>query len=136
MTTLALVAPVACVLFSVGCLLLGNRYPFSKFELYADAGHRSAGAVPLFLADGQEANISDYTAFSGLVTEEFLPSNIPTSVTWMVEEARRWVDDHPATDGEGPTKVAFGFRILRIGDDGTIVEEQRLLQKGTAWKRV
>ena len=135
MTTMALIGPVICFVYTLGCLLFGNRFPFSKFELYSDSAHRRQGAVPLFLADGNEAKIWEYTAFSGLVPSEFLPSDISTSVTWMVEEARRWVTERPSTAGEGPIEVAFGYRIVRIGEDGTVIEERRILQDGTAWKR-
>ena len=128
-------APASFLVYLLGCLLFGSRYPFSKFELYSDVGHRDEGAVLLFLADGQEAELHRYTGFDGLEPEHFLPSHIPTSLTWMVEEARRWVSEHPSHEGPGPVAVAVGFRMLRIGEDGTIIEEQLILQEGTAWKR-
>ena len=40
-------------------------------ELYAAAGGRKEGAVPVFFADGQECDISQYDGFSALKLEAF-----------------------------------------------------------------
>ena len=130
---ISVIAPAVFCLYLAGCFLFGNRFPFSKFELYAEAANRDAGAVPVFFADGHEAKIWEYTGFQGLDPSGFLPADIPTSLTWMVEEAQRWVQEHASAEEAGPVKVAFGFRVLRIGADNLIEEEVRILQEGSAW---
>ena len=128
------IAISAGLIYTLGCWLWGGRFPFYKFELYAAAGGRTEGAVPIFLADDKECPIWKYTGFSGFDDRTFDYSGVPTSVQWMVEEAARWVKEHPLADREeGPVHVAFGFRYLKVGEDGRI--EQRILiqGRGRAW---
>lgn len=125
-----------CV-YLVGCYVVGYRFPFDKFELYAGIGNRDHAAVPLFLVEDQEANIWDYHQFTALDSDAFLNDTIPTSVTWMAEEAARWVRNHPKPEGvaEGPHRVQWGYRLLRIDSQGEIIEERLVLTEGHAWKR-
>jgi len=130
------IALLAFLLYTIGCYLWGGRFPFYKFELYADAGNRDKAAVPIFLCDGTEAQIWEYERFKGIDPEQFLAHRMPTSVTWMVEEAAQWVRDHQeSTAVNGPHEVSFGFRLLSIMEDGTIAEEIKILERGWAWKQ-
>ena len=52
--------------------MVGYRFPFDKFELYAGIGNRDHAAVPLFLVEDQEANIWDYHQFTALDSDAFL----------------------------------------------------------------
>ena len=129
----------ALIMFGVyilGCYVIGYRFPFDKFELYAGIANRDHAAVPIFFADDEEANIWDYHQFSSIDPDAFLNDTIPTSVTWMVEEAAQWVRNHIESDNvdQGPHRVKWGFRMLRIDDKGEIIEEQLILSEGYAWK--
>ena len=44
-----------CV-YILGCYVIGYRFPFDKFELYAGIANRDQAAVPLFLVDDQEGS--------------------------------------------------------------------------------
>ena len=128
------IATSACLLYILGCWLWGGRFPFYKFELYAAAAGRKEGAVPIFLADGEESDVWKYTEFSGLNAKAFDYKGVPTSVQWMVEEAARWVKDHPLTDRSvGPIRVEFGFRYLKVGEGGRIEERIKIQGQGRAW---
>ena len=133
---LSIAAWVGFFAYVLGCYCFGSRFPFYKFELYAGIANRSQAAVPLFLVDGEETEIWKYTRFSKIEPDAFLNDTIPTSVTWMVEEAAQWVRNHPAEqDGaRGPHRVEFGFRWLSVDARGEIVEEHKMLTEGFAWK--
>ena len=70
----------------------------------------------------------------GLDTQEMYPKGYPCSLEWMVREAQAWVSDHPG-DGPGPVAVAWGFRVLRVGEDGAVSERLDILCRGTARPR-
>ena len=130
------IATLSCLLYILGCWLLGGRYPFYKFELYAAAGGRKEGALPVFFADRQECDIGQYDGFSALKLEAFDFTGVPTSVQWMVEEAARWVAENPANSrGQGPVEIAFGFRYMSVGDKGRIQERIEWRTRGYAWTR-
>lgn len=133
---LSIAAWIGFIGYVVGCYCFGSRFPFYKLELYAGIANRRQSAVPLFLVDGEESDIWEYTRFSGIEPDAFLNDSIPTSVTWMVEEAARWVRSHWSEPGEapGPHRVAFGFRLLSVDEHGEIVEEHKMLTEGFAWK--
>ena len=131
-----IIALISAVLYTIGCYVWGGHFPFYKFELYAGAGLRDKAAVPIFFADGKESNIWEYQDFHGIDPEQFLAHGMPTSITWMVEEAAQWVRSHPLTDRpQGPHNVAFGFRVLQLQESGNILEEIVILERGSAWKR-
>ena len=131
------IATLSCLLYILGCWLLGGRFPFYKFELYAADSWWSQGRRgSCFFADGQECDISQYDGFSALKLEAFDFTGVPTSVQWMVEEAARWVAENPAKSrGQGPVEIAFGFRYMSVGDKGRIQERIEWRTRGYAWTR-
>jgi hypothetical protein len=130
------IALTGLILYTIGCYIWGGKFPFYNFKLYAEAGNRDKAAVPVFFCEEKEANIWDYEHFLGIDPEQFLAHHMPTSVTWMVEEAAQWVRDHQLKDQEqGSFAVSFGFRVLSINDDGSINETIKILERGWAWKR-
>lgn len=128
-------APVAGLVYGWGCIYLKGTFPFSEFDLYGCAATRDEGAVPLFTAHGEEAVISDFGRFSGLGPEHLHTRGYPCSLTWMVVEAKRWVEENqlPLGDEPGPVAVTFGFRMLRVDDQGVLTERRVVLGQGTAW---
>jgi|SRR6056300_46411 len=134
---MSFIALTILIVYTIGCLLWGGYFPFYRFKLYAAAGNREKGAVPIFFCDEEEANIWEYEGFSGIDPEQFLAHHMPTSVTWMVEEAAQWVRDNQLEKGkaEGALSVSFGFLVLSVNDDGSINEEIHILERGRAWKR-
>ena len=131
-----LVAFISCIVYAIGCRFIGEHFPFSKFNLYSDTSQRTNSAVPVFLADGEPANIWEFDRFSGFSADEFLPQDMPTGLTWMAHEAARWVREHPNEESElGPVKADYGFRVFAVGEDGCIEEEIKVLQSGSAWPK-
>ncbi len=119
------------------CLRLGERFPFSKYSMYAVTARRKAGAVPVFLADGRPAPIERYTAFSGIDPERISPPPSTCSLEWRVHELRRWLSSHRSEPGAapGPVSVAVGYRLLALGPDGRLAERLKLVARGSAWPR-
>ena len=131
---IALWGPLAGSIYAVLCLIVGERFPFSDYNLYGGAASRDQAAVPIFLADGAEVPIHHFGRFSELVADEMYPEGFACSVEWIVREAQRWVEEHAATSGEapGPHRVEWGFRILQF-EDGKLSEETKIVQQGWAW---
>ena len=132
-------ALIAAVLYGLGCAIFGERFPFSKFNLYSDTTHRSMSAVAVFLADGSVADVWEYHRFVGLSPSEFLAADYPTGSQWVSLELARWIGDHGSEDQSlappGSVAVAIGYRCFRIDGDGLVCEDIKVLQEGLAWKR-
>jgi hypothetical protein len=133
--TAMLVAALSAVLYYLGCRLIGEHFPFSRFNLYSNTAHREKSAAPVFFADGEAARIWDFERFSGFEPDDFLPARMPTGLSWVAHEAGRWVREHTAEGQAGPVEVAYGFRLFSVGDDGKVREEIEILQRGTAWPK-
>ena len=128
-------APLAAVVYAAVSTLVGDRFPFSRYSMYASTAVRDHGAVPVFLADAEPAPIDAFDRFAGLDPDTLYPKGLACSLEWQVHEAKRWIRGHRAAFGEepGPVKVAFGFVILRVDAEGRLSEELRLTGEGTAW---
>ena len=59
-------AAVAFGLYVAGAWLLGERFPFSRFSMYASLGRYQESHVPVFLADGRPAEVRSYARFSAI----------------------------------------------------------------------
>lgn len=129
----AFFAFAAYLLFS---LTLGIRFPFSTYPMYADSGGRTEGAVPLFLANGQAVNITDFVNFQGIDPDAILPAGIACSMHYRVEEARQWLRHHAAPTGtaKGPIAIQIGYRIVRLDGNRPIAWSERIVAQGTAWR--
>lgn len=132
------IALVACIVYIIGCYVFKGNFPFYKFELYAASANREKAAVPVFLVmdDKQEwieSNIWEYHHFIDLQHQQFLSHRMPTSVTWMVEEAAQWVKDHPGKEQTPKHKqVGFAFRVVEITQAFEIQEEIIIVEQGMA----
>ena len=65
------------------------------------------------------------------------PLGFPCSLEWIIREAQRWIEEHPAEEGEaaGPHRVEWGFRIIQIDEGKTFSENIEIVQQGWAWPR-
>jgi hypothetical protein len=126
-------AIIAAFVYGVGCAIFGERFPFSKFNLYSHTVQRRQSAVAVFLADGEPADVWAYTDFSGLSGQAFLDADFPTGLQWISFELARWVDDHSSGSGPGPVAVSIGYRCFSVDSKGQVHEEIKILQEGRAW---
>ena len=154
----SLTALGTAIVYLVGCWLLGYRYPFDKYSLYAASGLRHGAAVPFARADGERCRLDDFHRFSGLVaqdlepnfrhvkqsdlSDEFLgadpdsvdPEKYKCDLRWMIEEAMQWVGEHPAEPGQvsGPVTIEYGYALLRIVR-GRVIQSDVIVARGHAW---
>jgi hypothetical protein len=128
-------ALIAFVLYLAGAFALGDRFPFSRYDMYAASARRDRGAVPLFLADGVPTEIHDWDRFAGL-DGTLVPDDLPTSLRHAIDEAERWIAQHRAPEGAppGPVRIQVAVRLLSV-DDGVLRESTRIVAEGTAWPR-
>jgi hypothetical protein len=132
----ALPAVCAFAIYLGGSLALGERFPFSRFSMYADVAGRAEGAVPVFLADGEPASPHAFTGFAGIDPDGLLPRDIPCSLEYVVADAARWIRTHPASEGRRGEGARFqvGYRILTIDARGGLSERLRIVAEGRAWR--
>jgi hypothetical protein len=101
--------------------------------MYAAAGDRAVGAVPVYRADGEFVDVEDYDRFHGIDPARVLPDGIPTSLRYRALDGRRWIAAHQSS-AAGPVRFDAGFLFVRL-DRGQFHRELSIVQRGTAWRR-
>lgn len=102
---------------------VGDRFPFSRYAMYADLEGRREGAVLVVHADGREVEFQDVAVWHGITPEVIEPFSVPCSLHWVVFEAQKWIRDHTAASPEGLTvRIEVGYRIFRVLPDGDVTE--------------
>jgi hypothetical protein len=126
------VALVACVLYVAVSLVVGDRFPFSKYSMYASLGQRSEGAVLYVQAGACFVSPDQLEAVHGLDVPALDPKRVPCSQQWVVYEAQRWLENHgvdaPPADG---VEVEVGYRMLKVEDDGSVSMNLHPVTSGT-----
>lgn len=132
MLTGTLIALIAAVVYIVVSLLVGDRFPFSRYCMYADLGTRTEGAVLYLKAAGRFVAPDELGAVHGLDVEALDPRSRPCSQQWLVYEAQRWLRDH-SVEGEleGGVDVEAGYRMLSVDSDGLVEERLEPVTRGT-----
>lgn len=127
-----LIALVAMLLYMAISLRVGDRFPFSKYSMYADLRTRDEGAV-LYVRLGERfVDPDQLEAVHGLDVEALDPKKRPCSQQWLVYEAQRWLRDHTvASVPDGGELVEVGWRLLRIEPDGSLSERLEPMTRGT-----
>lgn len=128
------VALFACILYGAGSLLLGERFPFSMYDMYARAGGGQEGAIFTVLADGIPADIESFERFHAIDPAALYPAGIPCSTEYCIAHARRWIQGRLGRpdDGRGPIHLQIGYRIITVSG-GRVIERFRVVAEGTAW---
>ncbi|MDP2307392.1 MAG: hypothetical protein Q8P18_15305 [Pseudomonadota bacterium] len=117
------VAICAALVYGLVSWRVGERFPFSRYAMYADLEDRREGAVLVVHADGREVEFQDVTAWYGITPEAIEPFSVPCSLHWVVFEAQRWIRDRTAASPDGLTvRVEVGYRIFRVTPEGDVVE--------------
>jgi hypothetical protein len=131
-------APLAAVAYFLLSLLIGDRFPFSAYKMYASTAQRTEGAVIVCFADGALASVDDYERFAGIDPAAIYPRGLACSLEWQVNEHRRWIERHVAPTGapDGPVRIDIGYRLLAVDAAGRVSERIRVVARGTAWPKV
>jgi hypothetical protein len=122
----------ACALYVLGCTVIGEAFPFSRFSMYAGLGGRDHAAVPSFELDGELVDPMDLAAFSGIDPQALVPPGVATSQEHTLAPVARHIAAHPGS-GEGGQGLQVVWRVFRI-DDGELTEERLVGQEGQAWR--
>ncbi len=118
-----LVAAAACGLYVGLSMLVGSRFVFSKYSMYAALTTRSEGAVLYVRAGERFVAPDELDAVHGLDVPALDPTKVPCSQQWVVYEAQRWLQARAVpTPPDGSVPVEVGYRMLRVGDDGALHE--------------
>ena len=122
--------------WALGALLLqlalaawvGERFPISRYSMYASNAPHERGAVPVVLANGEPADVEDFVDFSGLDLVRWSPPE-PCSLEYILADARRWIEAHPGSGGD--VEIGLAFVVVTLAD-GALHEETVVLQRGRA----
>jgi hypothetical protein len=127
----ALIAACAAVIYGGIAWIVGDRFPFSRYSMYADVGGRQEGAVLVVRVGGREVDFHEVVAWKGVDPARIEPFSVPCSLHWVVFEAQRWISEHA---GEATMELEIGYRILRVEPDGTFSE--RFVERARGWGRL
>ena len=120
---LPLIAIGAATTYFAISWVVGDRFPFSRYAMYADLGGRREGAVLVVRAGGREVAFQDVVAWHGIDPESIDPFKVPCSLHWVVFEAQAWIRDHTVASAEGlAVPIEVGYRIVRVPDVGEVTE--------------
>lgn len=131
----ALISLAAACLYMLGCVKFGYAFPFDAYRLYCDTARRRTSATPIFLAEGLVADPSDFHQFSGFEGVDFLPSTMPTGLSWLAHETGRWITENQADGTVGTVQVQYGFFEFSIMPCGSVKKSLVVLYEGIACRR-
>lgn len=128
-------ARIALVVFAgwlIAALVVGERYPLSRFAMYAEM---PAGptAVPVFQADGVDADPADFLDYTGFDGTLAAPP-APCALGWKMDALKAAIERRRG--GEvGAVEVALGYRVYAPGGSGPVVATPFLpVANGRAWR--
>lgn len=130
--TATLVALAGMFVYGVVSLLVGDRFPFSRYSMYARLDQRREGAV-LYVRAGERFVVADeLEVVHGLDVPALDPKRVPCSQQWLVYEAQRWLTNHSvAAPPEGGIPLELGYRILSVDDAGALSERLAPVTRGS-----
>jgi hypothetical protein len=125
------IALSAMLVYVAISLVVGDRFPFSRYSMYAGLTERKEGAV-FFVRTGDRFIAADeLEAVSGIDVPALDPAKVPCSQQWIVYEAQRWLENHLVEEHpEDAVPVEMGYRMLRVEADGTVSMRLEVLTKG------
>jgi hypothetical protein len=130
--TAILVAAAAFAIYVAVALVVGDRFLFSRYSMYAKLTSRTEGAVLYARLGDRFVSPDDLDAVHGLDVPALDPTRVPCSQQWAVYEAQRWLESRavatPPSDG---LPVELGWRMLRVDDAGALVERLDPVTAGT-----
>ena len=127
----------SCAVFVLGSLIVGEVFPFSRFDMYATKIDHHAGAVPAFWSGDRLVNPEHYRDFVGIQPDALDHPPAPCSMEYAVRDGQRWIRSHaaPAGSPEGPSDFRAGFIVVEQAADGSISHRDVVVTRGTASAR-
>lgn len=126
----------ACLVYLGLAFGVRGGLPFVRFPAFAFPDTGGVMALPLFLADGEPAEVADFTDFVGVGPDavDLVHEGLPSVVAHRFHETASWIATHPGTEA-GDVDVTVGLRVLRVQADGSVSREDRVDGRGTARRR-
>lgn len=125
----------SCAVYLALAFGLRGGLPFVRFPAFAFPDTGGVMALPLFLADGQPAQASDFEAFAGVGPEavDIEHTGLPSVVAHRFVEDAHWIAEHRGDGGD--VVVEVGLRVLRVDGNGVVGVVDRIDGRGTARRR-
>ena len=126
----------SCLIYLALAFGARGGVPFVRFPAFAFPDTGGVMALPLFLADGEQAEVSDFVDFVGVGAGavDLAHSGLPSVVQHRFYEAQAWIGEHPGSTA-GNVEIAVGLRVLSVEPDGSVSREDRVDGRGTARRR-
>lgn len=128
---------VALVALGVYVALAVSRLgvPLTRFPAFQFPVAQGTTAIPVFYADGQIADIEDYTDFTGISPDavDVRHEGYACAVEHRLHEQRDWLAHHQGAALDG-VRVEIGLLLLSVQGD-RVVSEPRIDATGTARPR-
>ncbi len=126
-------AGVALLVYVVVSLLVGDRFPFSRYIMYAALKDRDEGAVLYLRVGDRFLEPQDLRSVFGLDVDALDPKRVPCSQQWIVYEVQRLLRARAADrPPEGSLPLEVGYRMLRVDKSGQVHEKLRPITRGSA----
>ena len=117
-------------------LLVGEVYPFSRYEMYSGAGS-FRGAVIVCRSGGSEVSLGNYDRFAGFDPGALAyPPGEHFGSEYKLDEVRHTLETHRVRGAEPPNSVhlEIGIRIVEATDEGLrVVAAFVPMAEGRAW---
>ena len=125
----------SCALYLALAFGLRGGPPFVRFPAFAFPDTGGVMALPLFLADGQPAQVRDFEGFAGVGPQavDIEHKGLPSVVAHRFVEDAHWIGEHRGDGGD--VAVEVGLRVLRVDGDGVVGVVDRIDGRGTARRR-
>ncbi len=125
-----------CLVYLALAFGVRGGLPFVRFPSFAFPDTGGVMALPLFLANGEPAEATDFVDFAGVGPEavDVVHEGLPSVVAHRFYEQPQWIGEHPGAVG-GEVQVEVGLRVLRVQADGSVSREDRVDGRGTARRR-
>ncbi len=125
------IALAAMAVYIVISLLVGDRFPFSRYSMYANLTQREQGAVFFVRAGDRFVAADELDAVWGIDVPALDPKLVPCSQQWLVYEAQRWLESHLVeAPPEDSLPLEIGYRMLKVEPDGAVSMRLDVLTQG------
>lgn len=116
-------ALTAFLVYGVVSLVVGERFVFSRYSMYARLSGRTVGAIPYIRAGTRWIDADQIDAVFGLDFSALDATGVPCSELWAVAEAERWLRSREVNAPEETfVPIDVGFRFIEITKDGVVDE--------------
>tara|TARA_B100000530_G_C15668773_1_gene373401 strand:- start:2 stop:421 length:420 start_codon:yes stop_codon:yes gene_type:complete len=126
-----IIAGLTFFVFGYASWHIGERFPFSRYDMYAHPA--VGGAVPVIQADGKWVPLSRLRDIHGIDPEQLqLPVRVAGNMEFRIEEIQDYIRANRG-NRPGPVAIRIGFTFVRMTDEVPVLDEHiTVIAEGSA----